>query len=306
MRDSMNHSYDADREGARWPGFLLEAAAYPFLIQRNMALVRNFFRREFLGRFRGSLLGVFWVLVHPIFLFLTYYLVFGLMFAVRSPEGAHPLWYPMYLFTGVLAWTAFVETAVRCTTLIIENGNLIKKVAFPAQLLPLHLIAVNLVVYLVGVLAYYILSALTGFVFPGYGLLLLPLVLVVQALFTIGVGLILASWNVFFRDINQIFPIVANLWFFATPIFWYEEMLLGRGGDLSGIRTLLGWLEWNPMTPLLRAHRAVLGIPLPDGTAPSMGYILDAVGTAALPAVFFFFFGFLVFRSLQHRFADEV
>ncbi len=302
----MEQVYDAESRGTPWLRHLGEAFAYPALVLRHGVLVRNFFRREFLGRFRGSALGVLWVLVHPLFLFATYYLVFGLMFAVRSPAGAHPLWYPLYLFTGVLAWTVFAETAVRCTTVVVENGNLIKKVAFPAELLPLHLVAVNLVVYLVGVVAYFAIALATGFTVPGVGLLFLPLLLLVQALFTVGVGLALAAWNVFFRDVNQIFPIVANLWFFASPVFWYDQMLLGRGGDVEPVRRILALLEWNPMTPILRAHRAVLGLAGPDGSAAGARAILASIGQAALPALAAFVIGFLIFRSLQPRFADEV
>ncbi len=298
--------YDADRGSGSILQFLKEALFYPVLLYQHRTLVRNFFRREFQSRFRGSILGSFWTLIHPLFLFITYYLVFGMMFNVRSPKGMHSLWYSFYLFTGVLAWTIFAETTIRCTTVVVENGNLIKKVAFPAQVLPVHIVSVNLVVFLVGSLAYFIIAALTGFAYPGINLLLLPLVLLVLMLFTIGVGLILAALNVFFRDVNQIFPIIANLWFFATPIFWYDQMLMGGAKNNPRLHTIFALLQWNPLNPIIKALRAVLCIPRIGTDKDTLSSVLALVGQAALPALAAFLIGFVLFRSLQYRFADEV
>jgi lipopolysaccharide transport system permease protein len=302
----VEQGYDAERGSGSVLQFLQEAILYPVLLYKHRTLVRNFFRREFQSRFRGSLLGSFWTLIHPLFLFITYYLVFGMMFNVRSPEGMHSLWYSFYLFTGVLAWTVFAETTVRCTTVVVENGNLIKKVAFPAQVLPVHIVSVNLVVFIVGSLAYFVIAALTGFAYPGLNLLLLPLVLVVLMFFTIGVGLILAALNVFFRDVNQIFPILANLWFFATPVFWYDEMLMGGAKNNPQLETILTLLQWNPLNPIIKALRAVLCIPRIGTEKDTLASVLGLVGQAALPALAAFLIGFVLFRSLQYRFADEV
>ncbi len=303
---SVVQEYDAERGSGSLLQFLGEALLYPVLLYKHRTLVRNFFRREFQSRFRGSILGSFWTLIHPLFLFITYYLVFGMMFNVRSPQGMHPLWYSFYLFTGVLAWTVFAETTIRCTTVVVENGNLIKKVAFPAQVLPVHISAVNLVVFIVGSLAYFVIAALTGFAFPGPNLLLLPLVLVVLMFFTVGVGLILAALNVFFRDVNQIFPILANLWFFATPVFWYDEMLMGGAKNNPQLQTIFSLLQLNPLNPIIKALRAVLCIPRIGTEKDTLGSVLGLVGQAALPAFTVFLIGFVLFRSLQYRFADEV
>lgn len=300
--------YDAERDRPRLTRFLAEIPFYPRLVWRHRSLVRNFFRRELLGRFRGSVLGLFWVLVHPIFAFFTYYLVFGVMFGTRAPGGMHQLWYPLYLFSGVLAWTAFAESTTRCTSLVVENGNLIKKVSFRAQLLPLHILGVNVLVFLVGIACYLLVALITGFPLPGATIVLLPLVLLVQLLFTLGLSLLLGALHVFFRDAAQIYPILLNFWFFATPVFWYPTMF-------EGLQQLLPILRWNPLYPILLAHRHVLGIPDPitsgaaagtGGHIASMGEVLALIGEALVPAGVAFIVGFVVFRSLQHRFADEV
>ncbi len=308
----LGQSYDAVKDRPKIGRFLVEVLTYPRLMHKNRSLIHNFFKREFYGRFRGSILGTLWVLIHPIFLFLTYYLVFGLMFNARAPDGAglHELWYPLYLFTGVLAWTVFAETAVRCTSIVMDNGNLIKKVAFPAQLLPLHLCIVNTIVYVVGVIAYTLIAWATGFYLPSYGVLLLPLVLIVQTIFTMGVGLLLAAVNVFFRDMAQIFPILINLWFFATPVFWYESQFMTRDAETGALynrmEAVLPFLRANPMYSILGAHRSVLGIPRETGVIPDFAAMLHDIGAATVPSLITFAVGFVVFRSLQHRFADEV
>jgi lipopolysaccharide transport system permease protein len=291
--------YDAVKDRPRILRYLAEIPGYPLLIWKHRSLVRNFYRRELLGRFRGSVFGLLWVLIHPIFLFVTYYLVFGIMFGTRSPGGQHELWYPLFLFSGVIAWTAFAESTTRCTSLVVENGNLIKKVSFPAQLLPLHILSVNVLVFLVGAFCYFLLAFFTGFPMPGLPVLLLPLVLLVQLVMSLGLSLLLGAVHVFYRDIQQIYPILMNFWFFATPIFWYVGMI-------QGMESLLPALEWNPMFPLMLAHRDVLGIPDATGQAASFVEVLQRIGTAALPAFIIFVLGYVVFRSLQHRFADEV
>ncbi|PIE22454.1 MAG: hypothetical protein CSA62_12015 [Planctomycetota bacterium] len=293
------HGYDAVRDRPRLRRFLVEALAYPQLVWQDRSLVRNFYRRELLGRFRGSIFGLLWVLIHPIFLFATYYLVFGVMFNQRAPNGLPEMWYPLYLFTGVIAWTAFAESTARCASLVVENGNLIKKVSFPAQLLPLHILGVNTLVYGIGVLCYLIVAVAMSFPLPGTAVIALPVVLFVQLLFTLGASLLLGAVHVFFRDVAQIWPILLNFWFFATPIFWYPGMI-------HDMDSLLPLLEWNPMYHVMLAHRWALGMPTVSGSFLGTGEVLGLAMTGLIPALITFFLGFVVFRSLQHRFADEV
>ena len=293
------HGYDVVKDRPRLLRFLAEVPRYAPLVWRNRGLVRNFYRRELMSRFRGSIFGMLWVLIHPIFLFFTYYLAFGVMFGARAPDGQHELWYSLFLFSGVIAWTAFAESTARCASLVVENGNLIKKVSFPAQLLPLHIIAVNVLVFCVGVICYLVVAAIVGFPLPGLVILSLPFVLLVQLLFTLGVSLLLGAVHVFFRDIAQIWPILLMFWFFATPIFWYPQMF-------PDLESLLPLLEWNPMYHLMVAHRYALGMPTPAGELLGPIEVVTLAARSLLPAAIAFVIGFVVFRSLQHRFADEV
>jgi lipopolysaccharide transport system permease protein len=109
---------------------------------------------------------------------------------------------------------------------------------------------------------------------------------------------LLAAGNVFLRDLTNVFPIVVNLWFFATPVFWHPGMF---ASDPERVKTLMPIIELNPMYHIVAAHRAVLG----TSPNPEIG-VLSQLADATIPAVITFVVGFCFFRSLQHRFADEV
>lgn len=310
------HYYDASGQTRTLWSFLGEIPFYPRLAWRNRGLIRNFFIRDLQGRFRGSMLGMLWVLIHPIFLFLTYYFVFGIMFGARGKPELGKMWYSVYLFSGILAWTAFTDTAIRATGVVVDNGNLIKKVAFPAQILPLHLGVVNILVYGIGVLVLLgvmLVTSMSGTYigeFPGLRLILLPVALFNLFLFSIGLGLLLSAVQVFARDTAQIFPILANLWFFASPVFWYREMFMEIAPDGTVISdpmaSFSAFFYWNPMTPILQANREVLGIVTSGTELHSLQELSILCLRGFAPAALFFIIGYCLFRALQNRFADEV
>mgnify|MGYP002713173368 CR=1 FL=1 len=307
--------YDAaDQRLTIWR-FITEIPGYPQLAWRNRGLIRNFFIRDLQGRFRGSMLGTLWVLIHPLFLFLTYYLVFGIMFGQRGKESQGSMWYSIYLFSGILAWSAFTDTTIRATGVVVGNGNLIKKVAFPAQILPLHLGVVNLLVYGVGLLVLAVVMIVTSMSgsylgdFPGFRLLFLPVALFNLFLFSIGLGLLLSAIQVFARDTAQIFPIIANLWFFASPVFWYKEMFDRVQEDGSITNTMAPFaifFYWNPLTPILELNREVLGIVTRGDQLRTWQELVMLSLRGLVPSALFFVVGYCIFRSLQNRFADEV
>ena len=279
-----------------WLGPML---GYPGVVWRQRVLVHNFFRRELLGRFRGSALGIFWVLVQPIFLFAVYFAVFGFLFETRFTPGEGPdANFAIYLFSGVLVITAFLEATTRSCTSVVDNGNLVKKVAFPCELLPVHLGLVSLLVMLVGVLVLLASGMAFGVVVPGWGLLALPVVVFLQFVLALGIGLLLAGLHVFMRDAVQIWSILGQAWMFLSPVFWVMD---GPGG----FRARLSWagvLEWNPLYSIIQAHRLSLGVTptIVDGTLG--GHLLAsaawAFGCLAL--------GYTFFMSRREKFADLV
>ena len=283
---------------------LLPVLHYPLLLWQHRFLVQNFFRRDLLGRFRGSALGIVWVLIHPIFLFTIYYLVFGYLFGPKvDPERGPDPHFALYLFSGVIVFTSLTEGLGRSCTCVVDNGNLVKKVAFPSELLPVPVILIAQMVYLVGATVCVVVGVAAGVLHPGWSLLLLPVVLLVQFVFTLGLGLLLANLQVFARDTSQLWTILATAWMFLTPVFWFPHQLEDRLG--SGLSTLMAW---NPAYPLLQAHRIALGAAdfTVDGQAVGFGALGEHLLHAALWALLFLFLGHALFHSRRHKFADLV
>ncbi len=289
---------------------LLPTAGYFGTLWSHRHLVQNFFRRELLGRFRGSALGMFWVLVHPIFLFAIYYLVFGLLFGNWKLGQAPDPNFAIYLFSGTIAFQALIEGTTRACTSVVDNGNLVKKVAFPSELLPVHVIAIAMVVYLVGAAVCLTAGMWFGVLQPGWNLLLMPVLLAIQGLFTLGIGMLLANFHVFARDTSHLWGIVVTAWMFVTPVFWYPSLVTEKFRSEELGFDLAGWFEANPAYHMVMAHRIVLGAVEttgPDGKVlVSFGNLGEHLLVLGCWAVALFVLGCATFMSRRHKFADLV
>ena len=292
------HEYSAEsaRQGLlRW---LAPVLHYPALLLRHRGLIWNFFRRELLGRFRGSILGLFWVLIQPVFLFCLYYAVFGLLLGPRIDIGGHKELDPkfaLFLFAGVLAWNAYVEGASRACGVIVDNGNLVKKVAFPCEVLPVHPVLTATIVYLVGVVVLLVIGNALGFLQSTDLLWAFPLVLVVHFTFTLGIGLFLATLQVFMRDTSQLLNIAHQALMFASGTFISAKQI---DEQLQGASV---WVTWLPWYHLLQAHREALGVEPYDAPA-----FWTHLLTSAVWALLFLALGYATFMSRRHKFADLV
>jgi ABC-type polysaccharide/polyol phosphate export permease len=218
----------------------------------------------------------------------------------------------IYMFCAMLAWSAFSESLTRGTSVIVDNGNLIKKLVFPAELLPLNTVLASLTVMLFGV-AIFLLATLCTPVWeaPGPALLWLPVIVAVQGVFTYGLVLLLATLQVFLRDTVQIVTMLTTMWMFMTPIFWVPE-LMGPGLD-----PWRGILEANPGFHMVSAWRGALMGDLVYTTGGHAGLptVMNPVSVAAIPAhvgvlalwaLGAYAVGYTVFVFSQRRFADEV
>ncbi|MFY9343863.1 MAG: ABC transporter permease [Planctomycetota bacterium] len=269
---------------------------FPGLVWHNRFMVQNFLRRDLLSRVNGSVLGVGWILLQPLFLFAVYYLVFGLFLGPKTGEGPD-LNFAIYLFSGVIVFHALTEATTQSCVAIVDNGNLVKKVAFPSEALLVHTAAVSIVIYLVGALVCLLAGALLGVAQPGWLLLAWPLVLLVQFALTLGIGLLLANLYVFLRDVAQLWRIVSMAWMFLSPVFWQTTTIEPKMPP-----ALLPWfINLNPAYPLLQVHRLVLG-----GPEAVLGPFWPQLGVAAAWASGFLLVGYSVFMSRKHRYADLV
>lgn len=287
---------------------------FPWTLMRNRDLVGTSVKRELQARFQGTLLGWAWPLVSPVFLFLVYYFIFTKLLQVKFPELPPEQESAMgiYMFVGILVWAAFGESLIRCCSVIVDNGNLIKKLVFPAELMPLNLVCVNLVTMMFGIAIYLIAVTLTPvWAAPDPVMLLwIPVFLVLQAVFTYGLGLALATLNVFLRDTAQVMGILVTVWMFVTPIFWAPELIPDdEATGRSSIEPYLGIIQTNPLYHLVFVWRSVLMHEQPGFIFAGSEYgpsFYGSLATFALWALGSFVVGYALFIVSQRRFADEV
>lgn len=222
-------------------GFLINAWRYRQFIFSSI-------RTDVRTRFARSKLGGIWMVLHPLAQVAVFALVLSGVFAARLGGLEGRFAYAMYLTAGTMAWTLFAELVTRGQNLFIDNGNLLKKIAFPKICLPLILSGsalVNAAALASAALAFYMAIG----EWPGMRILwLLPLYGVVVAL-GLGLGLLLGVLNVFMRDIGQMTPILLQFWFWFTPIVYVSSILP------SGILDLM---SWNPMFHVVSGFQSVL------------------------------------------------
>ena len=221
-------------------------------LPRYRGLIQTLVVRELKARYRGSVLGYLWSFINPLLLLLIYSFVFTIVIPNRDPL-AQP--YALFMFCGILPWTWFSASLSEASNSLIANGNLIKKVLFPAEVLPIVSVLANMVHFFLG------LPILAAFLIwyqrpiDLVQLLWFPVVVFVQLLFTTGLALILAALTVHFRDIKDILSNLLTLWFFATPIIYTWMMM----------REYMGYLNLNPFTHLAISYQEILFFDGPFG-----------------------------------------
>jgi lipopolysaccharide transport system permease protein len=254
--------------------------------------------------------------VYPVFMFAVYYFIFAELLQLKFgglPEHYKPAM-GIYMFVGVLVWTGFAEGLMRAGGVIVDNGNLIKKLAFPTDLLPFNavLVAKTTMLFGVGVFVVVLWASVLGRdagfwehglwpSAPGVRLLWVPVLVAVQLLFTYGLGLLLSTLQVFLRDTMHLMGILVLTWMFITPVFWVASDKV-----IAGIEQHMGALAINPMFHLMNCWRDVLMVGRPAALFESQPSFLHSLGVFSLWAVGAFLVGYLFFLRSQRRFADEV
>ena len=271
---------------------LQRALVYPFrALWQHHSLISSMVRRDIHGRYRGSVAGLFWTVINPLLMMLTYSLVFGVILKQRfgtGPDQDSPMNFPLYLIAGMLPWLAFNEALGRSPSAVLEHRMLVKRVVFPIEIVPVNITLAGLVSEFFGLLVF--LAVLLGVrhTVPAT-VAYLPLILVPQILLTVGLCWFLAGLGVFLRDVGQFLVFFLTLLFFCTPIC-YAEPESGIPGALKS------FFRVNPVYVMVRAYRAVLL----EGTAPDWPSLawLSVLGLGA------FIFGFAWFYKSRKAFAD--
>lgn len=229
-------------------------------------------KNEFVTRFARSRLGGAWMILHPLAQVAIYALILSAVLSAKLPGIDNQYAYAIYLMAGMLGWSLFAEVFGRCLTVFIDNGNLLKKMAFPRMALPLIVTGSALVNNLLLLLAILVVFGLLGHL-PTLLILWLPALMLITLSLAVGLGLSLGMINVFIRDIGQIMPIVLQFWFWLTPIVYATSMLPETYRELFLL---------NPMTGIVMGYQNILVFE----KAPEMNMLLYpallAVGSMAL------------------------
>ena len=255
---------------------------------RHRSLIQTLVARELKARYRGSVLGFFWSFINPLLLLLVYWFVFSVVLPGIRPIDIEP--YALFMFCGLLPWTWFSSSVLEASNVLIAGGNLIKKVLFPAEVLPVVTVLANMIHFLLGLPI--IAAALVYFAVPvrPLELLWLPVVVLVQLFLTLGLALIVSSLTVHFRDLKDILGNLMTFWFLATPIIYPMSLAPPSGKVL---------LDLNPFTHLVISYQEILFY---DGPFGHWKWLLALGGVS----IVLFLLGYFLFDRLRDSFAEEV
>lgn len=262
-------------------------------------LLFNLTLRELRSRYKRSVLGWSWSLINPLSNVLIYSVVFSVILKVQPPTG-NPSGlksFPLFLLCALIPWMFFANGMALTTESLLSNGNLIKKVYFPRELLVAAGVGSLVITMLIEMSVLIIVFLLFG----NMVLLWIPAVLllvVLEALLVLGIGLMLSVLNVFFRDFRYLITILLNFLFYAIPIVYPISYVPVHAHILGATIPLRTIYELNPLTRLVGAYRNVLY----DTRFPPLSSMVIIAGSA----FFFLAVGWAVFSRLQRRVAEEV
>jgi len=251
-------------------------------VYKDLLLV--FIWREFLIRYKQTTIGVLWAILQPVSLMLLFTFIFGVV--LQTTHKNYP--YTLFYFAGVLPWTFFSGATNFAVTSLSGNFNLITKIYFPREIIPLSGVAINFIDYMIG-LAVYILLLLFNQVPLTWNLLWFIPLLAMLVIYTISISLLLAALNVYYRDVKLASTFLLQFLFFATPIIYSIDAVDNRWKTL---------LFLNPLTFIIENMRRV--------TIEGRGIILWQLGAELLGVVFLYFITYKIFIKIERAFADVI
>ena len=245
-------------------------------------LLKTNVKKEIRGRYKNSILGVMWSFLNPLLQLAVYAVIFGALLAGGDNT------YHIYICVALIPWTYFTTTITQAAFTVIGNGDIIKKVYFPREILPISVVTSGAVNFMISTVI------ILGFLFTaGLGItkyiLLYPVILLIQYLLLIGIAFIVSSITVYFRDLEHIIGVVLMAAFYGTPIVYKLEQL---PPNLQVVMKL------NPMTHLINAYRDIFYYQqMPN---------IKVLGILSAIAIGLTVIGYFIFKKLQKGFAEEL
>ena len=245
-------------------------------------LLKTNIKKEIRGKYKNSFLGVLWSFLNPLLQIAVYAIVFPLI--LRNTQEN----YVIFLCCGLIPWTFFSSAIVRSASTMIENGNIVKKVYFPREILPISVVSsecVNFIISTIIIIAFVIFGGLGISKYVIY----YPIILLVQYILTLAIAFIMSSVTVYFRDLQHLIGVALQLLFYAAPIVYAPE----------SIPEGFAWiLNINPMTYIINGYRDIFYNQARPDIMPLL--ILLAICIVACCI------GYIIFNKLQKGFAEEI
>jgi len=250
-------------------------------------MIKNIVERDLKNRYIGSILGFLWTILNPLSQIVIYYYVFSIVLKVKLGDEYQNVNFAMWLVCGLLPWMMFGEVMGKVTNVILDNANLITKTVFPSEILPFSTLCSGIINHLIALILVFIFGLAFSVIKISVVTPIFLVYLFCMLMFILGLGWILASLNVFIRDIGQFIGIVLNLWFYWTPIIYPIKAIPGK---------YWFWLKINPVYHVVEGYRASL---LSIGSFPIKGMIYLFV-----VSLFTFLIGGIIFKKLKYSFSD--
>lgn len=245
-------------------------------------LIRELVMRDIRVRYKRSALGFAWTLANPLLYLVVFYFVFRLALEINIPR------FGAFAFTGILVWSWFQSSLAQCTSAIVGNRELIRSPGFSPVVLPIVIVTSNLVNFLVALLVLLIYQMVLG---TGLGLQIwpLPVLIALQFILTLSLAYVIAALNVLFRDVGHLVPVLLQLMFFMTPIFYDASMIPEKFQTLYRL---------NPMVLFVESYRSILL----ENTGLDWWPVMIICGLSILLLLV----GRKLFLRLSYRFAEEI
>lgn len=245
-------------------------------------LIKTSIKKEIGGKYKNSFLGVLWSFINPLLQIAVYAIIFPLIIKNDIPN------YTVFMVCGLIPWNFFSSVINRASFCIIENGNIVKKVYFPREILPLSLVTSETINFIISTIIIIGFTLAYGMGLTPY-IILYPIVLLVQYVLLLGISLIVSSVTVYFRDLQHFIGVLLQLFFYATPIVY----------SIEAIPENFRWiLQINPMTYVIEGYREIFyKQQMPD---------LKMLGAILLIGIILIIAGYLIFNKLQKKFAEEL
>ncbi len=251
-------------------------------IYQYRELLKTNVQKDIRGKYKGSFLGILWSFINPLLMVSVYAIVFPYIMRVQTDH------YLIFLICGIIPWNFFLTSLNQGATSITNNANLIKKVYFPRAILPLSIVTSGVVNFMISCLII-LVFVLFGGLGLSWHLIFLPVVAIIQYIFTLGMTLILSAINVYVKDVEYMVGFLLQLAFYATPVLYDSSMFSGA---------ILWVFRLNPMAHIIQAYRDLFYLKqVPDMT--SLGIVFVA-------SVILLLIGYKVFTKLEKGFAEEI